>query len=261
MQAGPARTINNGDWEGGCAAAVFTAGQFGRSYEFAVQAAVAAGAIYAGGRSVPQSGTLNKDPSRAGDGSIHYYGGVWNTAHNRWDGHVTFQYQGREYMASSSAAIQYGHHLGSSTHAEYAAAKGLPYLGHSPYFGNQLFAGVTPASLDQTGLGNSQEDDMKLITHPNGQPALVGEATFIQIAASTMTDLEAIWGPHVAVSADAWTFQSQRSLETRAALSAGSPTAANDATPELVAALKDPTVLSALAAAIKFPTKGTVELA
>lgn len=80
---------------------------------------------------------------------------------------------------------------------------------------NTSMAGVSSTPIPPV-IALLKEDTMKLITHPNGQPALVGEFTFLQIAASTMTDLEAYCGPHIPVSATAWTFLSQTILENRA---------------------------------------------
>lgn len=154
FRSGVPRTINRGDWEGGCVAAVFNGGAYGHSYDYAVGAAVAAGAVYAGGARAPLSGRLNINASQAGDGSVHYWGGIWNTQYKRWDGHIGIQYGGLIYMASLYARQQFGHHLGASTWAQYNADRGLPYLGHSPYFGNQVLAGVSPASIGQTPIDN-----------------------------------------------------------------------------------------------------------
>lgn len=166
FRSGVARTIKGGDWEGGCVAAVFTAGAFGHSYDYAVQAAVAAGATYAGGRALPATGRLNPRAEEAGDGSQHYWGGIWNSAFNRWDGHIGTQYGGLIYMASSYARREYGNHLGASTWAEYSADRGLPYLGHSPYFGNQLLAGVNPAALNVNPLNPAPQEEDDMIEDP-----------------------------------------------------------------------------------------------
>lgn len=57
-------------------------------------------------------------------------------------------------------------------------------------------------------------EEMKLITHPNGQPAMTdGAFVFLQIAASTMTELVPIYGAPIPVSAEAWQFTTDRVAE------------------------------------------------
>lgn len=159
FRSGTPRTINNGDWEGGCAAAVYNGGGFTQAYAYALGAAVAAGAIYAGGRSNPSTGSLNRNYSAAGDGAIHYWGGIWNAKANRYDGHVGLQYGGLIYMASVYARRQFGNHLGASTWLEYNSDRGLPYLGWSSKYGKQSLAGVSTAGLNEKPLDNSTTSD------------------------------------------------------------------------------------------------------
>jgi hypothetical protein len=263
FRAGVARTINKGDWEGGCVAAVYTAGTYGHSYDYAVAAAVAAGATYAGGHALPATGKLNANPNAAGDGSIHYWGGIWNSALNRWDGHIGLQYGGLIYMASVYARRQYGrHHLGASTWAEYSADRGLPYLGHSPYFGNQLLAGVNPAALNSRPLdGGTATQTLREVTvigyNYNVQGASLGakvladpvSMTYRYPTADERSAFEQSGGLWVNLSDAMWNEILGQFLEIKKP-------------PQVSAAqaVDYKQLAAALAPLLKFPTKGTVEL-
>lgn len=79
---------------------------------------------------------------------------------------------------------------------------------------------TTTSTAGETGSPIEDEkpldlgDEMKLITHPNGQPAMTdGAFVFLQIAAATMTELVPIYGAPIPVSAEAWQFTTDRVAE------------------------------------------------
>jgi len=63
-----------------------------------------------------------------------------------------------------------------------------------------------------------KENEMKLIRHPNGQTAIVGEFTFEQISPYTSDSLEPVYGAVVKVTNDGWTFHHQMVNRNRALL-------------------------------------------
>lgn len=79
-------------------------------------------------------------------------------------------------------------------------------------FGATSTAGESGSPIEAEILDLGEE--MKLITHPNGQPAMTdGAFVFLQIAAATMTELVPIYGAPIPVSAEAWQFTTDRVTE------------------------------------------------
>lgn len=146
FKAGPKRTVNGGDWAGGCEAAVVNAGRF-TPYAFAYLAA-------------QNSGPLDTDPSTAEPGDLHFWRGVPGYVPGfGWveQGHVAFEEDGNNsLLMASSHTNTFGHHLGRITLTEFHRLSGLgsKYLGHTRRHGTQQL--IRPATA---GAGTTIEQD------------------------------------------------------------------------------------------------------
>lgn len=108
--------------------------------------------------------------------------------------------------------------VGVCTLAQREAQTGRKFVGWASSMGGYTLTTTSTAGESGTPIDAEKVPDlgeeMKLITHPNGQPAMTdGAFVFLQIAASTMTELVPIYGPPIPVSAEAWQFTTDRVAE------------------------------------------------
>lgn len=152
--SGPARTINNGDWNGGCEAAVVNAGQL-IPYSSAMLAGNA-------------SGPLDPSPASAQGAEFSFWAGVGGLGHV-----VNHDPRDPRFILGASATMaalgqQLGHNLARCLISDYQRVTGLPYRGHSPRHGTQTLAHTIPAGGGGvTPLTNG--DDMTLILQSTGR--------------------------------------------------------------------------------------------
>jgi hypothetical protein len=151
----PARTVNDGDWDGGCEAAVVNAAQLA-AYSSAMLAGDA-------------SGPLDSNPSTARGSEFSFWGGVYSAALKQYLGHVAWHDPidpAYVFMASATAANngqQLGHNLARIKIDTYQRITHLPYRGHSFRHGTQAIARTIPAGGDVTPLVDMEDEDMARI--------------------------------------------------------------------------------------------------
>lgn len=148
-------------WAGWCAALVYWAGNFSRSFT---------NAMSAGDWQIARD-RLNPKWQDAPTGAIHYWAGVGG------DGHTAIQINSSYLllMASSAVTDSFGNAIGTISFRDYAA-KGIPYRGWSMHWGDETLdlsgtagGGGTPIIIDTEGY------DMRIIKQPGGTIALIGE--------------------------------------------------------------------------------------
>lgn len=140
----PRKTVGAGgpSWSGWCAALMYWACGFERSFDSAMAAGDA-------------SGRLDGDYRTAQRGDLHYWAGVGG------DGHVALDLGGDGtdrllLMASNAVTDSFGLAIGAVWMSQYKKL-GIPYRGHSPRWGNETMAGaLAPAPVIPT----ISEDDM-----------------------------------------------------------------------------------------------------
>lgn len=148
-KAHPRKTVGapGPSWAGWCAALVFWAGGFERSFSSAMAAGDA-------------SGYLNPNWRQAKKGDIHYWAGVGG------DGHVAIDIGGDGndrllLMASSSVTDSFGLAIGAVWMSQYNRL-GIPYRGFTNRWGNETLAGsiaVGPTAPPSSGTITTQEED------------------------------------------------------------------------------------------------------
>lgn len=138
-RAHPTKSVGetSNSWAGWCAALVYWAGGFSRSFTTAMAA----------GDWQIARGRLNGNWQAAPAGAIHYWAGVGG------DGHCAIQIDSSHTLLMASAAVtnSFGNAIGTVSFQQYAT-KGIPYRGWSMYWGDEALSGAGTAGGGSTPL-------------------------------------------------------------------------------------------------------------
>lgn len=242
-RAHPTKNVGetSNSWAGWCAALVYWAGGFSRSFTTAMAA----------GDWQVARGRLNGNWQAAPAGAIHYWAGVGG------DGHTAIQVDGSYTLLMASAAVtnSFGNAIGTVSFQQYAT-KGIPYRGWSMYWGDEALSGTGTAGGGgstplPTPTPSKEDDDMAFnsIHHPNGSISFADEFGSEDIGTYRTPDIAAdeylaafsrIWG--------SWDNLTAREFDIGSAIAArrwGAKSA------QIAAQVKqvDPTAIAAAAAA------------